>query len=259
MITEERWTIILDLLERKHTVTVAELEDAVGASASTIRRDLGQLAGMGRLRKVHGGAAAVDANFNVRELTMEEKNELNNREKEIIGRYAASLVRPEDFVYIDAGTTTGMMVEFIEEKKATYVTNSVMHARRLAYKGCRVLMPGGELKASTEALVGPMTVDSLRRYHFTKAFLGTNAASISAGFTTPDPSEAMIKQYALEQARQTYILCDSSKFGQVAPITFAAFAIPTVITDTLRDREYARHGTVIEAELEPVPAFSAEE
>ena len=132
MITEERWAIILELLERKRTVTVSELEEAVGASASTIRRDLAQLASLGRLRKVHGGAAAAEANFSVRELTMEEKTELNMREKEIIGRYAVSLIRPEDFVYIDAGTTTGMLVEFIEEKKAVFVTNSVMHARKLA-------------------------------------------------------------------------------------------------------------------------------
>ncbi len=248
MITEERWSIILALLERKHTVTVAELEEAVGASASTIRRDLGQLAGMGRLRKVHGGAAAIESTLSVRELTMEEKTELNIREKEIIGRYAAGLIRPEDFVYIDAGTTTGQMVEFIEEKKATFVTNSVMHARRLAHKGCRVFMPGGELKASTEALVGPMTAESLRRYHFTKAFLGTNAASLSAGFTTPDPAEALIKQYALEQAGQCFILCDSSKFGRVAPITFSSYTGPQVITDRLKDKEYARHGNVTEAE-----------
>ncbi|MBQ1923129.1 MAG: DeoR/GlpR transcriptional regulator, partial [Lachnospiraceae bacterium] len=113
VITEERWAIILELLERKRTVTVSELEEAVGASASTIRRDLAQLASLGRLRKVHGGAAAAEANFSVRELTMEEKTELNMREKEIIGRYAVSLIRPEDFVYIDAGTTTGMLVEFI--------------------------------------------------------------------------------------------------------------------------------------------------
>ena len=248
MITEERWAIILELLDRKHTVTVAELEAAVGASASTIRRDLAQLSVLGKLRKVHGGAAALEGNYSVRELTMEEKNELNMREKELIGKYAVSLVRPEDFVYIDAGTTTGMLVEYLDEKKAVYVTNSVMHARKLAHKGCRVFMTGGELKASTEALVGSMAVENLRRYHFTKAFLGTNAVSLSAGFTTPDPSEAMVKKAAIEQARQKYVLCDYSKLDQVSPVTFAAFSSASVITDRLRNREYARQGSVIEAE-----------
>ena len=248
MITEERWAIILELLERKRTATISELEEAVGASASTIRRDLAQLCSQGRLRKVHGGAAALEANFSVRELTMEEKTELNMREKEIIGRYAVSLIRPEDFVYIDAGTTTGMLVEAVEERKAVYVTNSVMHARKLAHKGCRVLMTGGELKASTEALVGSTAVEDLRRYHFTRAFLGTNAVSLSAGFTTPDPAEAMVKKAAIEQARQTYVLCDYSKFDQVSPVTFAAFSAAYIITDSLRNRDYARLGNVIEAE-----------
>lgn len=248
MLTEERWRIILSLLEERKTITVAELEDEIGASASTIRRDLTRLSQAGRLRKVHGGASSLEAGLQVRELTMDEKSSLNSLEKARIGRYAARLIRPDDFVYIDAGTTTGMLVEYLEEKEAVYVTNSVMHARKLGRKGCRVFMPGGELKASTEALIGPMAIDSLRKYHFTKCFLGTNGVSLRAGFTTPDPNEALIKQCAIDQSRQCWCLCDSSKFDLIAPITFSAFSALRVITDRMTDPEYARLGNVEIAE-----------
>ena len=248
MLTEERWKTILSLLEQRETITITELEDEIGASASTLRRDLTKLAQAGKLRKVHGGAATLESGMLVRELTMDEKSSINSLEKERIGRYAALLIEPDDFVYIDAGTTTAMLVEYIEEKDATYVTNSVMHARKLARKGCRVFMPGGELKASTEALVGPLAIDSLRKYHFTKCFLGTNGVSLRAGFTTPDPNEALIKQCAFEQSLQCWCLCDSSKFDRVTPITFAPFSAIQIITDKIENPAYARSGSVEIAE-----------
>ncbi|MDO5475605.1 MAG: DeoR/GlpR family DNA-binding transcription regulator [Eubacteriales bacterium] len=248
MLTEERWKSILSLLEERETITIAELEKEIGASASTIRRDLTKLHQTGKLRKIHGGAAAVTDSLQVRELTMDEKSTINAPEKERIGRYAARLIEPDDFVYIDAGTTTAMLVEYIEESGATYVTNSVMHARRLARKGCRVFMPGGELKASTEALIGPMAIDSLRKYHFTKSFLGTNGVSLRAGFTTPDPNEALIKQCAIEQSLQCWCLCDSSKFDRISPITFAPFSSIRIITDKAANQNYARSGSVEIAE-----------
>lgn len=180
---------------------------------------------------------------------MDEKSSINAPEKERIGRYAARLIEPDDFVYIDAGTTTSMLVEYIEERSAVYVTNSVMHARKLARKGCRVFMPGGELKASTEALIGPMAIDSLRKYHFTKCFMGANGVSLRAGFTTPDPNEALIKQCAIEQSLQCWCLCDSSKFDRISPITFAPFSSIRIITDKAAGQAYARSGSVEIAEL----------
>lgn len=58
-----------------------------------------------------------------------QKVELNIEEKKKIAAYAAALIRPEDFVYLDAGTTTGYMLEHLEGSGATFVTNGVSHAR----------------------------------------------------------------------------------------------------------------------------------
>lgn len=42
--------------------------------------------------------------------------------------------------------------EAISEREAVYVTNGILHAKCLAEKGCRVFLPGGELKEDTQAL-----------------------------------------------------------------------------------------------------------
>lgn len=65
------------------------------------------------------------------------------------------------------------MIDFIKEKSATFVTNAVSHAQRLAAQGYRVYLIGGELKGTTEAVVGNQAILSLQKLHFSKAFLGT--------------------------------------------------------------------------------------
>lgn len=125
----------------------------------------------GKLVKVFGGAVALESHYLAQEPTVAQKSEENQEEKQRIARYAASLVGPEDFVYLDAGTTTGYMLDFLEEKDAVFVTNAVAHAQRLAAMGCRVLLVGGTLKAATEAVVGASAARMLRDYHFTKGFL----------------------------------------------------------------------------------------
>ena len=111
------------------------------------------------------------------------------------------------------------------------MTNAVAHAQRLARMGKKVILVGGELKASTEAVVGNQAMRTLMEYHFTKGFFGANGISRKAGCTTPDSNEAMIKRIAVGQCRDAYILCDSSKFDSVSSITFAGFQDVKYITD----------------------------
>ena len=155
MLAEERFQKILELVKEQKSVTVQELTERLHISESTVRRDLTVLHDRGALRKVHGGATAVDMEYAAKDESVTVRQNLNQEEKTRIGKYAASLVEPGDFVYLDAGTTTEAMVEYMTCREAVYVTNGILHAAKLAQKGCRVLVPGGEVKESTLALVGP--------------------------------------------------------------------------------------------------------
>ena len=246
MLTEERWSAILELVEKEKAISVTELEKELGVSASTIRRDLTQLHMMGKLLKVHGGATSIGTQYVNRDLTMDEKYTLYSEEKRRIAEFAANLIAPTDFVYIDAGTTTEMLVECIKEHRATYVTNSMANALKLVRKGCKVFLPGGEIKNSTEAIVGADAIDYLRRLHFTIGFFGTNGISPEVGFTTPDPNEAMIKRLAIGHSKKKYILSDRSKFQIISPVTFASFDSATVITDSIPDQKYKKYENIVE-------------
>ena len=138
-------------------------------------------------------------------------------------------------MYIDAGTTTELMIPFIEAKKAVFVTNGFSHARKLSEAGFLTYILGGEIKFPTESVVGEEAMLALFKYHFTKGFWGTNGISTSSGFTTPDVKEAMVKQMSMDRARKRYVLGDASKFSQISCVTFADFFDATIITSDLPD------------------------
>ena len=106
MLAEERFSLILDLLARQRTATVQELCEALNASESTIRRDLNELDKQGKLNKVRGGATLPDSPFRTDEPTMAAKEELAVSQKQSIAQAAAELILPEDFIYLDAGSST---------------------------------------------------------------------------------------------------------------------------------------------------------
>ena len=244
MLTEQRYEIILKLLEEKNSITVAEVKDLLNTSESTVRRDITALHNAGKLVKVFGGAVDCDLSVIAAEPTVVQKAEFIRDAKLVVSSTAAALIQPEDFIYLDAGTTTASMLSYLTEKSATFVTNAVAHAKTLAAAGFRVYLVGGELKGSTEAVVGNQALMNLQSYHFTKGFFGTNGISRQSGLTTPDMNEAMVKKTAMGQCRECFILADHSKFGNVSSVTFGAFQSGTILTDDCPE-EYKSSGNVV--------------
>lgn len=238
MLTEERYNIILSELEEKQSVTLSELIEKIGTSESTVRRDISFLAKMGRLKKVHGGAVAIDSGIMLKEPNVEEKLKLNAKEKDAIAEYAASTIRKNDFVYIDAGTTTEKMIPYITEKSAVFVTNAFKHAHLLAKRGFKVYLTGGEVKPTTEAIIGAACVESLKNYNFAKCYLGTNGITAESGLTTPNIDEASVKRAAARNSYVTYVLADHTKFGKTAAVTFENVSSVCIITDKIPDEKY---------------------
>ncbi|MCF0260576.1 MAG: DeoR/GlpR transcriptional regulator [Erysipelotrichaceae bacterium] len=230
MLTNERQSMILRRLEKDGSVSAASLVKQLQASSSTIRRDLEALEQKNLLKRVHGGAVKTGAGIILTEDFVETRRKRNWEEKSRIGKKAASLIQNEDFVYIDAGTTTEAMLEHIEPGSAVFVTNAVSHARSLAAKGFQVSIVGGTFKAVTEAIVGPETLTSLAAYNFTKGFFGTNGIDEKGRLTTPDSMEAATKKAAMDACRTKYILADPSKFLCTSRIVFGTCLDSTVIT-----------------------------
>ena len=248
MLAEERFRIILETIAKKGAVSVTQLCETMDISEATARRDLNTLARQGKLAKVHGGAVAIDRQFESEEPSVAAKARLQVEEKDRIARYAAAQVHDDDLVFLDAGTTVLRMVEYLGKSKATFVTTGISCARRLVKKGLRAYVIGGLLKPGTEAIVGGAALDAMQNYNFTKAFIGTNGIAKEQGLTTPDTEEACIKAKAVEKAYMTYALADSSKFGKVAAVTICGLDKVCILTDRLPDEAYRQYAVIKEVE-----------
>ncbi len=244
MLTQDRYQHIVDIINERNTVTVAELSELLHISESTVRRDLTALDSMGRIRKFFGGATAVNINEGFHEDAVSVRISMMSSEKTAIARYASELISDNDFVYIDSGTTTLRLVDFIENKNATYITNGITHARKLIQKGLNAYIIGGKIKALTEAIVGAEGVSNISEFNFSKAFMGTNGIDLGTGFTTPDIEEAIIKRAAIERSSTAFVLADRSKFRRVFPVTFSKLDRCCIITDEIPDNRF-RNETII--------------
>ncbi|HIX71002.1 DeoR/GlpR family DNA-binding transcription regulator [Enterococcus diestrammenae] len=232
MLTEERQQQILQLVQEKNIVKLQELTQKLDASESTIRRDLQDLEDQHLLLRIHGGAKKIQR-FML-EPDMQQKTSEHPSEKRAIAAYGASLVHAEDVIYLDAGSTTLELIDHLPRGiQIKAVTNSVQHAARLIERQIETIILGGNIKLSTQATLGYTAIQQLEPFRFTKAFLGANGIELTAGITTPDPDEALLKKTAARQADMAIVLADASKFEQITFTKFAALRDVMIITDAL--------------------------
>ncbi|KHF41354.1 DeoR/GlpR family DNA-binding transcription regulator [Halalkalibacter okhensis] len=238
MLTIERHEKILSMLKERVTVKMQELVDETDASESTIRRDLTDLEKAKKLKRIHGGATLLQKKLD--EPTVAEKTIKNSQEKKKIAEKAASFVDDGDCIFLDAGTSTVEMIPFLAGKEVVVVTNGLSNIGMLIDLQIQTHVVGGYVKEGTRAFVGRSAIQTLESFRFDKAFIGVNGVSIQDGYTTPDPEEAFIKESAMKRSRQSYILADHSKFGEVSFSKFSNVEEAILVTSEKIGDEYMR-------------------
>jgi DeoR family fructose operon transcriptional repressor len=230
MLTIERHSIILNILKTKEIVSIQELVTDTKTSESTIRRDIIQLEEKKLLKRVHGGAARLQGS--IKEANLHEKSTKNLTGKDQIARFAADLVESGECIYLDAGTTTQQMIQYLPPD-IVVVTNGITHIEPLLNKGIKTYLAGGFVKENTGAMIGKGALTGISQYRFDKCFLGVNGIHPRYGFTTPDPEEASMKQQALKLSRKVYVLADDSKWGEISFAEVAPLSEAVIITNNI--------------------------
>jgi len=234
LIPAKRHAFILECLKRKGAVDVQELIGLVGASPSTIRRDLETLERQGALERTHGGAMLQRSDLVTFEPNQATAAHFARPEKEAIGRAAAATLRAGQSVIFDSGTTVLEVARAIAANPMplTAVTNSLAIAQVFAgVPDVRLVLPGGTCKPGSVTLVGHPGEDFLRTIHADVAILGTHA--VTAGRLTETALDvAAMKQAMIAAARRVVVLADSSKFTAPSFCTICTMeAIDQIVTD----------------------------
>ena len=210
---EKRMVQELDLLKKHQKISVKELAAALGVSEMTVRRDLELLRKNHVLERSYGYATLVEGgngysyegeNYDLRRARLE-----NFAEKDRIAKYAASLIRPDDWVFLDNGTTVSRMTFYLptDFEYTVLCYNFLILAELLKHSNIKVIFPGGYYHPEDYNFTSPEAVEFIRRHRANKAMI--------------------------ESSAQNIILADSSKFGLVKANHFADIPdMDLVITDT---------------------------
>lgn len=211
-----RRELVLDLLERKGRVTVAEVSALAEVSDMTVRRDLEALERDGALKRVHGGAiTAVSTSY---EPPFAVRSQRAVAAKERIGRAAADLLQEGETVILDVGTTTLEVAKGLRGRSnITVLTPSLRAAEVLADEaGIRLMLTGGVVRSGERSLVGDHAERAFADLRFDTFAMGVGGIEAQAGLTEFNLEDARVKRAALASAQRCVVVADSSKLGRVA-------------------------------------------
>lgn len=233
-IPAQRRALVLAQVRALGAVSIAALSARVGASASTVRRDLMQLERQGKLVRTHGGAALPDLEPSALEPPSAVAAEHAAAQKRAIGAAAAAMLSPGESVIFDSGSTVhAAAVAALARRIAfTAVTNDLDIARTLsASEALRVLMPGGTVRPRSLTLTGEPGAAFWASIRADVAFVGAHA--VAEGWMTDTSIEiAAAKRAMIAAARRVVLLVDGSKFRPAAFCRIApVFAAQAAVTD----------------------------
>ena len=238
---KERHRIILSAVQDKPVATVQELVDLTDSSEATIRRDIAALHVQKRLRRVRGGAEAINPPQFVglagRPFSVNEA--LNARQKQAIAKEAVALCQDGEPIIINGGTTTFQMVHFLANRRMQVFTNSFPIAEHLLkHSKNTVMLSGGTIYREQNIILSPFENDVTRNFYARRMFMGAQGLG-PLGLMEADPLLIQAEQKLIDQADDLVVLVDSSKFKKRSSLILCGLKrIATVITDTgIEDRE----------------------
>ena len=234
----ERERAILDLLEQRGFIAFNELEKRIEASPATLRRDLERMAGEGRIDRVRGGVKLAaggsgpsDHPARLLGMPFHENISRHRKQKEAIGRAAASLCDAGAAIMIDGGSTTLQMCRHLEGKKLQVLTNSLhIVSALLPQVGTRVLVPGGSVFREQNIILTAAGDDAMPRFHAPKLFMGAAAVGVQ-GVMQPDVVLVAAERRLMERAEELILLVDSSKFQGSGNVVCDLEEVDIVVTD----------------------------
>lgn len=209
---EQRRNAIVDFINKEGSITFSQLEKKfTEVSQMTLRTDLKALDEAKRIVRVHGGAKSVEVVLGTDDF-IGLRSVRNVEAKEEIARKTLELIRPNQTVYLDSGSTATALARIWPDQQNFIFTNSLECIMELAkLKNPKVLVPGGELNQYSLSMCGEQATDFVKRVNFDLAIIGVTCYSADTGFSCGVLNEAYLKHTVMKQAEQSVILMDSSK------------------------------------------------
>ncbi len=218
--TSEREQRIISLLETRGELSIKVLGDILDISPSTLRKQLAEMQTKGLVIRTYGGVMSVNR---VPDESFDNKLRRNMGEKRLIAERARSLIREGQSIALGSGTTVYALCTLLGDlRRCAFYTNSMQAAEHLASSGeLEVHICGGIIRSRTGTVIGGDVARFFEKYTVDVAFVGCDTIDSRGVVYSDNLAVASAERAVLANAKQKYILCDTSKFGRssIARIT----------------------------------------
>lgn len=255
---QSRLDHLQEIIAQANSITIKDLAGQLDVSVMTIRRDMEVLEKAGLVRIYRGGVIVAeqhsrnggfDYSFTSAETSHVEQ-------KRAIAARAASLIEGGDVVFFDAGSTVERILDYVNPSiEMTVLCYSLNIMNLIAgWPNVRVLFAGGFYHPESQNFESPEGLEFLRHNRVAKAFISANGIRVDLGVTSSGQFEIPIKQAAIRNSADSYLVADSSKCGEVRTAHFADVQdFTAIITDwnlseEMRDKLTDNGATIVVAE-----------
>lgn len=213
MLIVDRHERLLEILRRCKTAQLEDLARELDVSASTVRRDLEALEAQHVVERTHGGAIYRGQSPH-HKMALAERMAENVSQKQAIGAAAAKLIEPQMTVLLDGGSTVIYAARQITARPIQVVSTSLAVANLFADdEQVELLLVGGSLYPRTGVTIGPIATGTLADLH-ADILLFSLAGIFDDEAFNANLAMAQVEQVMMQQAAQSILLMDASKFGR---------------------------------------------
>lgn len=213
---------ILQIIEEKKIISVSQLLEMIDASPATIRKDLTYLESQGHVKRSRG-EVSVTADSPLP--TFSSRSTHNEYAKAIIAEEAVKLIKENDSVILDSGTTSYEIAKRLDSfNNLTVITTSLPICMYLSQNTkINVIMPGGILHRDVDCLIGPEAERFFKNIEANIMFVSATGIREGEGLTLTLPYETNTKINAIRSAKTVCAVMDSTKTDRVCINLFARF------------------------------------
>jgi len=216
---------IVRILQLEGSLKITDISERLGVSPMTTRRDLELLSSQGEVKVLYGAVLYTgdEAKGSLSDYLLAVAESQNKDKKKRIAQYAASMIEDNDIIFLDGGSTTELLAQYIPSGfHVTVVCCSINVFLTIANKkNIEVILIGGMYNRKTMILEQAMDSEILRNNRIRKAFISAGGVHEKLGVTCANQNECVIKKTAMEASLERILVVDSTKFGYVHSCYFA--------------------------------------
>lgn len=214
---ENRRAQILEDLRREGQVLSGELSRRYGVSEDAIRRDLRDLASLGLLQRVHGGALPLSNALKPYAVRRQQQRGA----KQEVARAVARWVQPHQVIFLDSGSTlTEVVTHLPRDLNLTVVTHNLHAALVIADRpDIHGILLGGRIDPASQITSGLRAGEDIAALHADLCLLGVCSLHPEHGLTAAHHEEAQLKRAMIRQSAECAVVLTADKLGTTSPYT----------------------------------------